>query len=93
MRSPLQLILDLFDEPPAPTAPRAAPPVAAVPVPAGPPAEPLARVLTPQAFRHPEANREILLGDLVVGYAFRRARRKNIGFVVGAEGLVVSAPR
>lgn len=93
MRSPLQLILDLFDEPPAPVARPVAPPAAPQAVPAGPPAEPLAQVLTPQAFRHPEANREILLGDLVVGYAFRRARRKNIGFVVGAEGLVVSAPR
>jgi predicted metal-dependent hydrolase len=28
-----------------------------------------------------------------VGYAFRRARRRSIGFVVSAEGLSVSAPR
>ena len=33
------------------------------------------------------------LGGHVVAYEFRRARRKSIGFVVGAEGLVVSAPR
>jgi hypothetical protein len=28
-----------------------------------------------------------------VAYEFRRARRRSIGFVVGSEGLVVSAPR
>jgi hypothetical protein len=28
-----------------------------------------------------------------VGYEFRRARRRSIGFVVGVEGLSVSAPR
>jgi predicted metal-dependent hydrolase len=30
---------------------------------------------------------------VLVAYEFRRARRKNIGFAVGPEGLVVSAPR
>ena len=30
---------------------------------------------------------------MLVAYEFRRARRKNIGFAVGPEGLVVSAPR
>ena len=29
----------------------------------------------------------------MVGYEFRRARRRSIGFVVGVEGLSVSAPR
>jgi predicted metal-dependent hydrolase len=95
MQSPLQLLLDLFDEPKAkPAAPPPAPrkplseedlrPVAG---------EPLDRVLAPQAFRHPDANREALLGHVLVAYEFRRVRRKNIGFVVGPEGLVVSAPR
>lgn len=94
MQSPFQLLLDLFDEP-KPTRPPAPAPTAAPRAvePAGPPAEPLERLLAPQAFRHPDANREIRLGEVLVAYEFRRARRKNIGFVVGPEGLVVSAPR
>ncbi|MDE1947044.1 MAG: M48 family metallopeptidase [Burkholderiales bacterium] len=44
-------------------------------------------------FKHPQAGREIRFGEHVVGYALRRARRRSIGFVVGAEGLTVSAPR
>ncbi|HEY8355904.1 MAG TPA: SprT family zinc-dependent metalloprotease, partial [Ramlibacter sp.] len=35
----------------------------------------------------------ILLGEVLVAYEFRRGKRKNIGFSVGPEGLVVSAPR
>jgi hypothetical protein len=92
MRSPFQLLLDLFDEPePAPVA-KPAPSVPTEDL-VSVPGEPLDSVLTPQAFRHPDANREILLGDVLVAYEFRRARRKNIGFSVGPEGLVVSAPR
>jgi hypothetical protein len=53
----------------------------------------LDQVLTPAAFRHPRANREALLGDSVVSYEFRRAKRRNIGFMVGPEGLTVSAPK
>jgi predicted metal-dependent hydrolase len=45
------------------------------------------------AFRHPQANREVRLPDGWVAYHFKRARRRSIGFVVGPEGLVVSAPR
>jgi hypothetical protein len=95
MQSPFQLLLDLFDEPPK------AKPASPAPVASSPPAidlrpqpgEPLAQVLPPQAFRHPDANREARLGDVLVAYEFRRARRKNIGFLVGPEGLVVTAPR
>ncbi|MDD2546548.1 MAG: SprT family zinc-dependent metalloprotease [Burkholderiaceae bacterium] len=43
-------------------------------------------------FRHPQAHREIRLGDAVVAYALQRARRRSIGFTVGAEGLSVRAP-
>ncbi|MGP1682599.1 MAG: M48 family metallopeptidase, partial [Giesbergeria sp.] len=43
-------------------------------------------------FRHPQARRELRLGDAVVGYALVRARRRSIGFSVGAEGLSVRAP-
>jgi predicted metal-dependent hydrolase len=56
------------------------------------PAEPAS--LRPEAgFRHPEATREIRLHDHWVGYAFKRVRRRSIGFVVAAEGLSVHAPK
>lgn len=44
-------------------------------------------------FRHPQAEREIVLGRAVVAYAVQRARRRSIGMVVGVEGLTVRAPR
>ncbi|MEO7391943.1 MAG: SprT family zinc-dependent metalloprotease [Ramlibacter sp.] len=53
----------------------------------------LADLLEPATFRHPRANREALLGDSVVAYEFRRGKRRNIGFMIGPEGLTVSAPR
>jgi predicted metal-dependent hydrolase len=59
--------------------------------PAPPPVPPAA--LAPAIFRHPQANREIRLEGHLVAYAFRRARRRSIGFVVGTDGLAVSAPR
>ena len=52
----------------------------------------LSSVLPPAEFRHPQASREILLGDAVVAYALQRVRRRSIGFTVGAEGLSVRAP-
>ncbi|MED5622469.1 M48 family metallopeptidase [Ideonella sp. BN130291] len=83
--------LSLFDEAPAAAAP-ASP--SRTPVPAPPaPAAPAPNVLTPAVFRHPQAERELRLGDHVVAYAFRRARRRSIGFTVSTEGLAVSAPR
>ncbi len=70
--------LNLFDaEPPAPAAAPARP--------ADPgPGDPL---------RHPRAQREIVFGEHRVAYELRRARRRSIGFVIGSEGLSVSAPR
>lgn len=56
------------------------------------PTVPLHSLLSPAEFRHPQANREVLLGDAVVGYALQRARRRTIGFTVGADGLAVRAP-
>jgi len=44
-------------------------------------------------FRHPQANRDIGIDGVVVGYAFARSRRRTIGFSIGPEGLVVRAPR
>jgi predicted metal-dependent hydrolase len=74
--------LSLFDDAaPTPPARRPAPSPAAVPAP------------QPTEFRHPRSQREIQLGAHRVAYELRRARRRSIGFVVGAEGLSVSAPR
>lgn len=53
----------------------------------------LAGLLAPAQFAHPRANRELLLADSVVAFEFKRAKRKSIGFVIGPDGLVVSAPR
>jgi predicted metal-dependent hydrolase len=55
-------------------------------------ATPLQDILVPTHFRHPQATREVLLGDAVVAYALQRARRRSIGFTVGADGLSVRAP-
>lgn len=54
------------------------------PAPEGPPAA---------EFRHPRANREARLAHAVVAYEFKRGKRRTIGFSVGPDGLVVSAPR
>ena len=82
MRNLVQLTLDFFaaGEPaPALLLERESPP---------PPASP-----APVAFRHPRANREVRLAHAVVAYEFKRGKRRTIGFSVGPEGLVVSAPR
>ncbi|MEO8858939.1 MAG: SprT family zinc-dependent metalloprotease [Burkholderiaceae bacterium] len=54
---------------------------------------PAAGAQTPVVFIHPRANREARLGQAVVGYEFKRGKRRTIGFTVGHEGLVVRAPR
>ena len=81
--------LSLFEEP-APVDLPAAPVPTAV---QAPPAVPLRDVLAPALFRHPQANREIRLDEHVIGYVLKRARRRSIGFVVGTDGLAVSAPK
>jgi predicted metal-dependent hydrolase len=91
MRALLQFTLDLFD-PPAP---------APAPAPQRPPevpkadaaAVPLADAFDRISFIHPRATREAVLGNARVAYEFVRGRRRSIGFVVGAEGLSVRAPR
>ncbi len=57
------------------------------------PGQPLADVIPPAHFRHPRANRESRLCNAQVAYEFKRGKRRTIGFVVGPEGLVVSAPK
>jgi predicted metal-dependent hydrolase len=54
--------------------------------------ERLSAVLPPAHYRHPAATRQVTLGQTVVGYAFRRAKRRSIGFSVSVDGLKVSAP-
>ncbi|MCU0928849.1 MAG: M48 family metallopeptidase [Burkholderiaceae bacterium] len=98
--------LSLFDDaatpaarspgaPPAATPPATTPPATTPPVTTPParPAPPGAVATPPPLLRHPQARREVELGAHRVGYALRRSSRRSIGFVVGAEGLVVSAPR
>ncbi|KQP14419.1 M48 family metallopeptidase [Pseudorhodoferax sp. Leaf267] len=89
MQRLVQLTLDLFDAPTTAPAPRP-PPVSLVPA---VPAVPIAQELAPVQFQHPRATRQAQLPGAVVGYEFKRAKRRTIGFVVGPDGLVVSAPR
>lgn len=77
MRSLVQLTLDFFS-------PAEPPPPRAGPAPTSPPTI---------EFRHPRANRELRLAQAIVAYEFKRGKRRTIGFSVGPEGLVVSAPR
>jgi predicted metal-dependent hydrolase len=96
----LQLTLDFFDSvavDPAHSSRPVEPPRKPVNPPKDiGPARPEARLdelLQPASFRHPRANREAMLGDSVVAFEFKRSKRRNIGFMVGPEGLTVSAPR
>ncbi len=50
-------------------------------------------MMRPAAFAHPRANREAHLVGSVVAFELKRGKRKTIGFSVGPDGLVVSAPR
>jgi hypothetical protein len=86
------------DELPAPQPPAPLPPAghraggpAAQCVPEPAPAPPAPQAVHPVA--HPNASREIRFGEHRIAYALRRARRRSIGFLVGPEGLSVSAPR
>jgi hypothetical protein len=62
-----------------------------------PRAAPATSALAPQPrpalLRHPRGNREIGLDGQAIAYELKWARRRTIGFVVGIEGLAVSAPR
>ena len=105
MRPLLRFTLDLFGPASAPTPPTpiSTPEPVSVPVQRTPDAiekiakstpltEPIERVLVPAAFVHPQASRQLLLAGAHVAYAFRRSRRRTIGFSVGPDGLAVSAP-
>ena len=57
------------------------------------PTQTLPQSLPPTAIRHPRATRQLLVGDVLVGYEFKRGKRRTIGFSVGPEGLAVRAPK
>ena len=76
--------------PPRP-GPPLAPALAASPAPGA--VAPPADLQLPATFRHPRATHEARLNGHNVAYELRRVRRKSIGFIIGSDGLVVSAPR
>jgi predicted metal-dependent hydrolase len=86
---------------PSPRAPASSPsseaglqlhlPLFELPAPPRAPAPPAAA--PQQLLLHPRSNRQVLLDAHPIGYELKRARRRSIGFVVGEEGLSVSAPR
>ncbi len=92
----LQFTLDLFEtasEPVVPPKP-VRPAVQALPSAADAlPAQSLTQALAPASFRHPRATREALFGSVLVAYEFKRGKRRTIGFSVGPDGLVLSAPK
>lgn len=96
----LRYTLDLFDPAPVqrPPARRGRSPAGGgskqfVPVARIDSAQPAIDLIAPSDFVHPRATRQVRLGDAVVAYAFTRAKRRTIGFVVGPDGLAVRAPR
>jgi predicted metal-dependent hydrolase len=106
MRAPLQFVLDFFTggDPEVPTpvplpssgvlmpdaSPQAAPGHSPSPqAPTSDKAQPWPGAV---GFNHPVANRHAQLQGVAVSYRFERSRRKSIGFMVGADGLVVRAP-
>ena len=93
----LQRTLDLFAPEPASAAAPSPSPAPSPVLPSAPadtrPTQSLQEALAPATYRHPEANREALLDGVLVAYAFKRGKRRTIGFSVGAEGLAVSAPK
>lgn len=88
---PIGTQLSLFDDG-LPSPQTEAPPLTFAPAPSAPRSPP-PPPLQPLAFVHPQAARELQLGEHRVAYALRRGRQRTIRFVVGAEGLAVSAPR
>lgn len=90
---PGQRVVAGSNQPPAPAAPAPTAIEKVAPQKDSLPVQSLEQLLAPATYRHPAATREALLEGTVVGYQFRRGKRRTIGFSVGAEGLVVSAPK
>lgn len=93
MHALLQYTLDLFgDERPPGAAFLPVPATGAAPTQRVAPAAPGDRC-PDAAFSHPRANRQASLCGHLVAYELTRSKRRSIGLSVGAEGLVVRAPR
>jgi hypothetical protein len=107
MRAPLQFVLDFFTggDPVMPTPPQpqtsistSTPATSTAKPGVGPsagihPADASVALLSPSSgFTHPAANRHAQVQGVTVSFRFERSRRKSIGFMVGADGLVVRAP-
>jgi predicted metal-dependent hydrolase len=102
MRAPLQFVLDFFTGGDPVTTPPSLP---STPAPMGlkpnaPASDAVKPGVRPSAdshpadagFTHPAANRHAQVQGVMVSFRFERSRRKSIGFLVGADGLVVRAP-
>ncbi|WMW80051.1 SprT family zinc-dependent metalloprotease [Undibacterium cyanobacteriorum] len=67
----------------------------------GLPRRPKPSGVSPNASPNPQNNssesegklKKILLGDVVLEYTLRRSKRRSIGFLIGDEGLRITAPR
>lgn len=102
----IQLAFDWLDSAPAPAKPESSPTPSPTPrstissapdnSPTHPPQSAVvikARAGLPEPhYKHPRANRQACLAQTWVAYEFKRARRRTIGFLVDADGLVVRAP-
>ncbi len=84
--------LSLFESDPGEAACGASAPLSSLPH-AVPQLPPVGTTGVDRSVHHPQASREIRLGGHLVAYELKRARRRSIGFLVGLEGLSVSAPR
>jgi predicted metal-dependent hydrolase len=83
----------LFDEDERTPTPRATPEPEAMPATLAPPARGVRSPEHDELLRHPRANREVVVDGRRVAFLFARSRRRSIGFLVGAEGLSVRAPK
>ena len=95
MKQLLQMAFDFLGgpEPVLPEASRAPQPIAPPREAKAPPALPMTEAFQPASWQHPRANRSVTLGGVVMGYEFKRGKRRTIGLSVSPEGLSVSAPR
>ena len=69
-----------------PEAPQALPAPAPAPAPTPPAGS------AHSSFVHPQANQQAVLQGQVLHFRLQRSRRRTIGFTIGTQGLVVSAP-
>ena len=77
-----------------PSSPSVAPPVSSTSLSGTPTAQaPTASSAPPRAVPGGYRLRRIQLGERTLDYAFRRGRRRSIGFTINVDGLNIAAPR